>query len=527
MDLMDLRALRDRFGLFGAFAVVWVIVATVIVMLLGQIEKNELKYINHIDKNMLNEAVIHFDNMIITRNWNASHGGVYVKEHDGIKPNKYLRDNVMYSDKNETYIKINPAWMTRQISELANKTSKYYYKITSLKPINPVNKADNFEKEALEYFENNKDKPYYVRFIKSDDGTEKFNFMGSLKVTRNCLKCHSEQGYKLGDIRGGIRVILPLNNYNKRMKIIKEQSFHNKTIVVIFGLIAGFLISIYLRVIFYHQKDIEKLNEELEDKVYQRTQELQEINATLEQRVADEVEKNRKKDETMLAQSRYLAMGEIIEMISHQWRQPISVIGAIVSHMSINIELELDNRENMKEELNKLSYQVHQLSKIITEFSDLFETDSQKSSVKPSVIIEEILNVMHSNLKHYEIELETNYEDKSELMVMSKDIFQVYWNVINNAKEILIERSIENPKITIQTKESEKEIITYISDNGGGIDEEHIGKIFEPYFSTKEDLNGKGLGLYIAKSLLEKKMNGSISVQNSANGVLFTISILK
>ena len=527
MDSMDLRALRDRFGLFGAFTAVWIIIFVVVVMLLGEIEKNESEYIKHINNEMLDEAVIHFDNMIITRNWNASHGGVYVKEHDGIKPNKYLKDNVMHSDENETYIKINPAWMTRQISELANKTSKSYYKITSLRPINPINKADEFEKEALEYFEKNRDEPYYMRFIKLDDGIKKLNFMGSLKVTKNCLKCHAEQGYKIGDIRGGIRVVLPLNNYNSRMKIIKERSFHNRVIVMIFGLIVGFLMSIYLRVIFYHQKDIERLNEELEDKVLQRTQELQEINATLEQRVADEVEKNRKKDEMMLAQSRYLAMGEIIEMISHQWRQPISVIGAITSHMSINIELELDTRENMKAELDKLSYQIHELSKIISDFSDLFEADSQKVLLKPSAIIEEILNVMHSSLKHHEIEVETSYENKSELMLMSRDLFQVYWNVINNAKEILVERNIENPKIKIEIHESEKEVVTNISDNGGGIDEEYFDKIFEPYFSTKENLNGKGLGLYVAKTLLEKKMNGSIVAKNNDSGAIFTIVIQK
>ena len=527
MDSMDLRALRDRFGLFGALIAVWIIVIVVVLFLYDEIEKNKQELQKHFRQDLLKEAVIYFDNMITTRKWNASYGGVYVKEHEGIKPNIYLRNNLMHSDKNETFIKINPAWMTRQISELSNKTSKYYYKMVSLKPINPINKADDFEQEALKFLQEHKGEPYYTKFINSADGVKKFNFVGSLKVKKECMQCHAEQGYKVGDIRGGIRVVIPLDDYNHKMQSIQEQSSNNKLILVVFGFIVGFLISIYLRVIFYHQKDIERLNEELEDKVLQRTQELQEINATLEQRVAQEVEKNRKKDEAMLAQSRYLAMGEIIEMISHQWRQPISVIGAIASHMSINIELELDTRENMKAELDKLSYQIHELSKIINDFSDLFEADSQKVLLKPSTIVEEILNVMHSSLKHYEIEVETSYENKSELMLMSRDLFQVYWNVINNAKEILVERTIQNPKIKIEIHENEKEVVTNISDNGSGIDEEYLDKIFEPYFSTKDNLNGKGLGLYIAKTLLEKKMNGSIVAKNNDSGALFTIVIQK
>lgn len=525
MNSLNLSVLRGRSGLFVALGAVWILILTVVLLLFKEVEKSKQESTKGLEKDLLSKAVSHFEDILVFRSWNASHGGVYVKAENGMKPNAYLRDNVMHSDKNETYIKINPAWMTRQVSELSNRYAKYYYRMSSLKPINPINKADDFEKEALEFFENNKEQPYYVRFVRSGDGVTRFNFMGSLKVKQECLQCHGEQGYKVGDIRGGIRVILPLEEYRQKAEVIKSQSLRSKLSIVVFGVIIGLLVSVYLIMMFYHQKEIELLNKELEDKVDERTRELKEMNETLERRVVEEVEENRKKDEAMLTQSRYLAMGEVIEMISHQWRQPISVIGAIASHMMINIELEIDSREEMKKELEKLSSEIQQLSRIITQFSDLFEEDSQEHPVRPCDVLNEILSVMKSSFEHNNITVETSYTKNCEIMLISRDLFQVYWNIINNAKEILIERAIEEPKIKIETKKSEEGIVTYIADNGGGIEEKYIDKIFEPYFSTKEDLNGKGLGLYIAKSLLEKKIHGTITVHNNDQGALFIITI--
>jgi C4-dicarboxylate-specific signal transduction histidine kinase len=112
-------------------------------------------------------------------------------------------------------------------------------------------------------------------------------------------------------------------------------------------------------------------------------------------------------------------------------------------------------------------------------------------------------------------------------MLMPKEFFQICWNIINNAKEILIERKTINPKIMIAIEESDSELIAHISDNAGGIKKEYINKICEPYFSTKEELNGKGLGLYISKSIVTKQLNGSFSVENGEDGAVFTIRIPK
>ncbi len=183
----------------------------------------------------MQEAISYFNNIVITRKWNAIHGGVYVKQKDGLEPNKYLKDNHLFTQDGELLIKINPAWMTRQISELSNKENKHYFKITSLNPINPINKPDLFEKKALEYFEKNRDEKYYTEV--SDD-LSKFDFMGSLKVSKACMKCHASQGYKIGDIRGGIRVSIPTSTYFEEVNSVKERG----TILIFVAVIVSILI---------------------------------------------------------------------------------------------------------------------------------------------------------------------------------------------------------------------------------------------------------------------------------------------
>jgi len=221
---------------------------------------------------LIQEAIAHFDNMVVTRSWNSRYGGVYVLQQKGLQPNPYLKNNSMRGANNELLVKINPAWMTRQISELSNQRSKYYYKITSLKPINPNNKADSFETEALNYFENHQDDKYYYRF--SDDYND-FNFMGALVVKKSCLTCHADQGYEVGDIRGGIRVSIPTILFQEGVLLLSQKTLHNSIIVVLIACLITWLVIWFINLIYTRQEKIEHLNLTLEDKVRDRTQTLE------------------------------------------------------------------------------------------------------------------------------------------------------------------------------------------------------------------------------------------------------------
>ena len=141
--------------------------------------------------------------------------------------------------------------------------------------------------------------------------------------------------------------------------------------------------------------------------------------------------------------------------------------------------------------------------------------------------MDEVLDVINENLEDYKITVEKDYKNNSKLMLISRQLFHVYLNLINNAKEILIEREISEPKIIIEIKENDNEVITNIYDNGGGIEEKNILKVFEPYFSTKYEQNDKGLGLYITKAIVEKQLHGSISVDNGTIYTCFTVTLPK
>ncbi len=223
---------------------------------------------------VIQEAKAHFQVMVDTRSWNAIYGGVYVKAIAGLEPNPYLKNNTLKSDKNETLIKINPAWMTRQVSEISNQQGNYHFKITSLKPINPSNRADKFETEALKYFEKNLKKKYYYIFNREE---KSFNFMGALVTQESCLKCHQHQGYKVGDIRGGIRVSIPLEHHNEQMMLLSKKTTHSITIVIVIALILLVLIYWFIYIIYRRKYEIEHANEVLEERVSQRTYDLEVI----------------------------------------------------------------------------------------------------------------------------------------------------------------------------------------------------------------------------------------------------------
>ena len=236
--------------------------------------KNEYKVIS--ENILFQQSSTLFNNIVTMRKWSSDHGAVYVKAHEGIEPNPYLANNHTYTKDNELLIKINPAWMTRQLSEMSNKTENYYFKITSLNPVNPVNTPDEFEKKALDDLEKNKDKKFYTNMEK-----DKYNLLGSLKVEPSCLECHAHQNYKLGDVIGGLRVSVPIDNYTQNIEILESKTNFLFTITILTSFIFIFIIIFTINSIYSREISITKLNKTLERKVSIRTKELRDANKKL------------------------------------------------------------------------------------------------------------------------------------------------------------------------------------------------------------------------------------------------------
>ena len=235
----------------------------------------------------------------------------------------------------------------------------------------------------------------------------------------------------------------------------------------------------------------------------------------------------------LIQQSKMASMGEMIGMIAHQWRQPLSAISSSILGMQIKLELnkfDLSSNKGQKE-LKKflntkfsgiLGY-VEFLSTTIDDFRSFFKPDKKKESVNIEDLIKGTILVIKSSLKMNGINLKKEYASTKKVLLYRNEVMQVILNILQNAKDVLVQREIIDPNITIKTKDTDDGVAIEIYDNGGGIEEEIIDKIFDPYFSTKDEKSGTGIGLYMSKTIIEKHCGGSLSVKNSDEGTCFCI----
>lgn len=265
------------------------------------------------------------------------------------------------------------------------------------------------------------------------------------------------------------------------------------------------------------QAEIQKQTKQIQE---QNTK-LKDLNENLQEQVKVEVEKNRKKDQQMLAQSRLAQMGDLISMIAHQWRQPISIISMGANNMLLDIELDCMDEDSLRDRANNILATTMELSKTIDDFRNFYKSNKQSVIIKLQDPIEKSLTMIKPSLIADNIHIVEEYNSKEKIELYNKEIMQVILNILKNAHDKLQEKQIENPKIIIKTKNR----TISICDNAGGISEDIIDKIFDPYFSTKDEKNGIGLGLYMSKAIVEKHHNGKLSVKNTNNGVCFTIEL--
>ena len=236
-----------------------------------------------------------------------------------------------------------------------------------------------------------------------------------------------------------------------------------------------------------------------------------------------QLEKNSKQ---LHLHSKYKAMNEMLSMVSHHWRQPISSIGLEVDNALLDITMGELDKKSIVDSLNNINKQVKDLSNTIDTFKGFLEKSS-KQMIYVDKLIKNVLFVVEGLLQENDITLNINKFIKNKILfTYQSELINVLLNIIINAKENIIKNSIQNGYITISSKVVyDNTLEIKISDNGGGVDSKIIENIFEPYISSKSAKNGTGLGLYIVKELVENKLNGSIYVENVENGAEFTLNI--
>ncbi len=233
----------------------------------------------------------------------------------------------------------------------------------------------------------------------------------------------------------------------------------------------------------------------------------------------------KKKDELLIAQSKQAAMGEMIGMIAHQWRQPISVISMAVNNIMIDIELDGLKEENIKECSNEILEETKYLSQTIDDFRNFFKPKKEKETLLVQNLFDNTYKIVGKSFENNDIELNFSGDGEQSIAVYGSELLQVFINILNNAKDALRDTQRVDKKVTISTCKKKSNIIFEFYDNAGGIKEEIISKIFEPYFSTKDEQNGTGLGLYMSKMIIEKHMLGKIWVENRSDGACFMIEL--
>ena len=254
--------------------------------------------------------------------------------------------------------------------------------------------------------------------------------------------------------------------------------------------------------------------------------ELETLNGRLEDRVFESVKKIRENEKLLISQSKQAVMGEMIEMIAHQWRQPITSIGMISNNILFDIVLDELDQDTLKDELDKINKQVMFLSNTIDDFRDFFKESKEKQEVRVSDIIHGTMSIIDKQLEKHSIEVEilNSVEDLS-FFTFKNELIQVLLNILGNAKDAFEEKQVEQRKIKILCEKQRDNLLFCIEDNAGGIDDSIMNKIFEPYFSTKKKKNGTGLGLYMSMIIVTEHLGGEILVENKNDGVIFRVSI--
>jgi C4-dicarboxylate-specific signal transduction histidine kinase len=285
--------------------------------------------------------------------------------------------------------------------------------------------------------------------------------------------------------------------------------------------------SILFLVMAYYQRKLYNFNAKLEQQVEEKTQELRELNESLEKTVEEKINELIKKDVLLTSQSKQAVMGEMISMIAHQWRQPLSAITLQISNLQLERMLghTVDEAKNEKV-LSDISDKIMYLSQTIDDFQTFFKPDRIANKIEVQQLFKKALNLSWAKAEHTGIEIEIPENKKITLLAYENELIQVILNLLNNAIDAFEHLEKKEKKIELFAQEEENFISLFVKDNASGIAEENMNKLFEPYFSTKGK-NGTGLGLYMSQMIIQKQFGGEIDVQSSNEGTTFIIKIPK
>lgn len=262
-----------------------------------------------------------------------------------------------------------------------------------------------------------------------------------------------------------------------------------------------------------------KILEEALKQNYRIQQQLEETNKELN----EARNKIKEQQAIMIEQQKLASMGEMIGNIAHQWRQPLNALGLVLQNIKKAYERDRLDEAYIEKSVNKGKMLINKMSSTIDDFRNLIKSKKLKENFYIKDVIKDVLEMVEASLKNHNIEIEVNCDENLKTYSYPNELFQVLVNLVNNSKDAFIENN-KSGIITIDCYEKENNIFISVTDTAGGIPFEP-NKVFEPYFTTKD--NGTGIGLYMSKMIIDQDMTGLLSVKNVEDGAKFTIKLPK
>jgi signal transduction histidine kinase len=498
-----------------------ILVSIIVILVFGVTFYRTSYFQNHLVINQAKrQARMLARQLLLTRKWVADHEGLFVISKPGVEKNPFLEDGEILDSTGQRYVKRNPAMVTRELSEYADQIDFCRFGVTSLKPVNPKNTPDSFERRGLLRFEKG---ALEVMDILEESEGRVLRYMIPLIVEESCLECHAEHGYKTGDVRGGLSLAIPISwadnaisSNNKMLLIIGILTtvFTSLGIFMIIDLILVRRLNMLSRSIsLFPGKGINV--EELpggKDEVGELADNFKELGNRL-LTSQDELEKTR---EQVFQSEKMAAIGRLAAGIAHEVNNPLGGMRNCVKSMTESPEdPELRSRylDLIDKGLQRISYTVRQL----LNFSR--KEPLSLRTVNIDEIIRECFDLLEYQLKNIDLRLDLNLTDTQQIDVEA--LKQILVNLALNA----IHAMPGGGALTVRTEESDNGTTITVADTGTGIKQEDLPNIFDPFFTTKNVGEGTGLGLSVTFSLV-KKMGGTITVDSSpGKGAIFTFSI--
>ena len=233
---------------------------------------------------------------------------------------------------------------------------------------------------------------------------------------------------------------------------------------------------------------------------------------------------DREREQTLMQQSRLAAMGEMLANISHQWRQPLNVLGLILQNLQMTYAREMLTRESLDKSVSRARELIAHMSQTIDDFRTYLSPEKAKTSFDVVAVVEKAIAILGETLQGVRLELEKP-ESPVTVEGYRNEYAQALINILMNARDALVERKVAEARVLVRVERVGTRSVVTIADNAGGIAKEIIGKVFDPYFTTKGPDKGTGIGLFMSKTMIERNMNGSLTVRNTHGGAEFRIEV--